>query len=160
MVDTPIRATDAIRGTRPSPRRGPREPTARPPAPPRLSLPLGRNLLLMLVINAVPVAALAWAAVTWHDERRRLLLPAAAVVAACLVIAVAAWAILPLGRWLRVWPRWHVRHARWWWLWLLPAALGLVAQLLLWLAAGAAVLAALVVAGLALWHLAPGQHLP
>jgi hypothetical protein len=118
-------------------------------------MPLARNLGIMALINILPIAALIWAATTWQGERRKLLPAAYGVVAACLVIAVAAWVLFPFARWLRAWPVWHLRHSRWWPLWLLPAALGLLANLALGLGAIAAVLAALWLVGQSLWHLAP-----
>ncbi len=118
-------------------------------------MPLARNLGIMALINILPIAALIWAATTWEGERRKLLPTAYVVVGACLAIAVAAWVLLPFARWLRAWPVWHLRHSRWWPLWLLPAALGLLAYLALGLGAIAAGLAALWLAGQSLWHLAP-----
>jgi hypothetical protein len=133
--------------------RPPRERSA--PAPPTLTMPLARNLGVMALINILPIAALIWAATTWEGERRKLLPAAYGVVGACLVIAVAAWVALPFGRWLRAWPAWHLRHSRWWPLWLLPAALGLLAWLAIGLCAIASVLSALALVAWSLWRIAP-----
>jgi hypothetical protein len=140
--------------------RSPRSPGREAGGPPRLVLPIWRNLGLMALLNIVPLLGLSWALVSWdhgphwrpHQERGLALTLGAAVV--CLVIAVSAWVLLPLARWLRAYPRWQLAHRRSWAWWLLPALLGWLAWALLGFGALIAVLASVLAVVLTVLHLA------
>jgi hypothetical protein len=112
--------------------------------PPRLHLPLWRNLGLMLLINIVPIVVMIWAfngsgdrpGLDAHTKR-----VAVGLVCACLVVAIVAWVLLPIGAWLRDYPRWCYLH-RSAWLWLLPTVAGFLAWMALAIVGVAAVLLA------------------
>jgi hypothetical protein len=117
-----------------------------PAGPPRLSLPLARNLGLMLLVNIIPISVMIWAFAGAKDRPGldpRMKRVALGIVCACLVVAVTAWLVLPIARWLRDYPRWCYLH-RSPWLWLLPTVAGFLAWMALATCAIAAVLAALV----------------
>ena len=130
--------------------------------PPRLTLPVWRNLGVMAVANLLPLAALGWFFIGYDPVQGLHLRPHAAgltsaivaVVAACAMIALAAWVLMPLARWLRAYPRWRLRHSRLWYLWLLPVALGDVTWLAVMSVAVVVVALSIVVVALSIASLA------
>jgi hypothetical protein len=130
-----------------------------PAGPPRLTIPLWRNLGMMLLVNCIPIAAMVWAFVRWdggphlrQDLDRRLLAVTVGSLSACAVVAVAAWLVLPIARWLRDYPKWCFLH-RSAALWFLPAVGGFLLWMVLAIAALVAVLASVVGIGYALLQL-------
>lgn len=117
--------------------------------PPRLSLPIWRNLGLMAIVNILPIMGMMWAFLEWDDGPRLrrgsdpgILRVALGTLAACAAIAVAAWVVLPIATWLRDYPRWCFFH-RSAILWFVPAVCGWVLWLALALVAFIAVFGAI-----------------
>jgi hypothetical protein len=126
-----------------------------PHGPPRLTMPLWRNLGLMLLVNIVPIVVMIWAFAGGKDRPGldpKAKSVALALVGACLVVAVCAWVVLPFARWLRDYPRWCFLH-RTAWLWLLPAVAGFLAWMAIAIVAVAAVLGAIVAIASAFFQL-------
>jgi hypothetical protein len=59
---------------------------------------------------------------------------------------------MPVARWLRVYPTWHLRRGPAW-AWIVPTCGGWLAWIALSLAGALAAAAALLVAGLGIWRL-------
>ncbi len=88
--------------------------------PPRLELRIVRHIKILLLLNILPLAALAWVGYAWWQKKiefntgqfsNRNWLTLAVILGSCVVIALAAWVILPIARWLRDYPRWHFAHS-------------------------------------------------
>ena len=105
--------------------------------PPRLDLRLWRRAKMILLLNVVPMAVAGYIALGWWQGRlhfrpgaQHSLVILGVVLGACVLFAIAVWVVLPLARWLRDYPLWHVRHGagiRWW----IPMALGTIAWVVL-----------------------------
>lgn len=101
--------------------------------PPRLRLHVGHHLKVLMVLNVLPLFGVAWLWWQWRaghvtlrsmsEESKTTLI----VVLVCgITFAVIAWFVMPVARWLRDYPLWHVRHGAsllWW----IPTALGAMA---------------------------------
>lgn len=130
--------------------------------PPRLRMQLGTRLKILLLGNCIPLAVLAW--MGWRVARgdewrladgvdgRRLVLTLAALLISCIILAVSAWVLRPVGRWLRDYPDWCMRH-RSAATWAIPAGLGWLAWFGLMVLAWSATLAAVVIIVTGLWEL-------
>ncbi len=115
---------------------------------------------MLAAINIIPLLGSLW--LWWqfsygqaHFRKpmgQELLWACAVVVIGCLIIASSCWLVMPVARWLRDYPSWHVRHGAWP-LWLLPAAAGWLSFLVLYLVAALTVVGSLVVIADGLWHL-------
>jgi len=121
--------------------------------PPRLDLQLWHWAKVLLLLNLVPLAGAAYIALGWWQGRltfvpgaQHSLVVLGVMLGACALFAVAVWVVLPLGRWLRDYPLWHVRHGAgiWWWI---PTALGFLAWVILAVLGMASALTGLVLIG-------------
>ena len=74
------------------------------------------------------------------------------VVVSGLAFAVITWFIMPVARWLRDYPTWHLRQGPAW-AWVIPAGGGWAAWIVLSLAGMLAAAAALLLAGIGIWNL-------
>jgi hypothetical protein len=70
----------------------------------------------------------------------------------CLLIAATCWLMMPFARWLRDYPTWQCQH-RSWVVWSIPAALGWLSFLAIYLLAAVTVVACLVIISYSLWDL-------
>jgi hypothetical protein len=139
-------------------RRGAPAPTATP-APPRLRFHLGHHLKLLLVLNIFPLLAGIWMWWNLHTGKATLKefsqeskTTLVIVLVAGVIFALTAWFVMPLARWLRDYPTWHLRRGPAW-AWIIPTCSGWLAWLALSTAGMLACAATLMVAGLGLWHL-------
>jgi len=145
-------------GTRTRAGKTPSRPTSSG-GPPRLQTNLWGGLKALLLINIVPLFALGYIAVMWalgkvtFDARMtpRTLLVIGVVLASCALFAFSAWVLAPVGRWLRDYPAWHARNTGP--VWLLPAALGWLAWVLIWFTCLASAVVCLLVTVKGLWLL-------
>ena len=121
--------------------------------PPRLDLRLWRRAKMLVLLNCLPLLVGGVIALGWWQGRLTLragsgqsLVALGAMLGACVLFAVAMWVLLPIARWLRDYPLWHVRNGsalRWF----VPTVLGTLAWIGLGMAGIAAALAALALLG-------------
>ena len=146
-------ASDGYERQRSTARRAPAE------TPPRLRLHLRHHLSLLLVLNILPITGALYVWWEWRagrvtlrtmDEASRTTL--VIVLLSGVAFAVIVWFIMPLARWLRDYPAWHLRRGPAW-AWIIPTCSGWLAWAALTLAGALAAAAAVLVAGLGLWHL-------
>ena len=127
--------------------------------PPRLRLHLGHHLKVLLVLNVLPLLGGIWLWWQWREgrvtlrtiseESKSTLL---VVLVAGVAFAVIAWLVMPVARWLRDYPTWHLRRGPAW-AWIIPTCGGWLAWFALTTAGMLAAAAAILVAGLGIWHL-------
>jgi len=127
--------------------------------PPRLRLHLGYHLKVLLVLNILPLLGAIWLWWQWragHVTMRSLSEESKTTLIVVLVsgvaFAVITWFIMPVARWLRDYPTWHLRRGPAW-AWFIPACGGWLAWMALTTAGMLAAAAAILVAGLGLWNL-------
>jgi hypothetical protein len=139
-----------------------REP-ARAPArggPPALAFHLTRRLSMLAFANVIPLIGGIWLwwQFSYGDAHLRmpvgnkLLWASAVTLIGCLLIAATCWLMMPLARWLRDYPTWQCQH-RSWVVWSIPAALGWLSFLAIYLLAAVTVVACLVIISYSLWDL-------
>ena len=127
--------------------------------PPRLRLHVGHHLKVLMALNVLPLFGLAWLWWQWRaghvtmrsmsEESKTTLI----VVLVCgIAFAVISWFVMPVARWLRDYPLWHLRRGPAW-AWFIPTCGGWLAWFALTSAGMIAAAAAILVAGLGLWHL-------
>ena len=108
---------------------------------------------MLVLLNCLPLLVGGVIALGWWQGRLTLragsgqsLVALGAMLGACVLFAVAMWVLLPIARWLRDYPLWHVRNGsalRWF----VPTVLGTLAWIGLGMAGIAAALAALALLG-------------
>ncbi len=127
--------------------------------PPRLRLHLMHHLKVLAVLNVVPLIGGLY--VWWQMRQGRVTLRSMSsesqstlvvVVVSGVAFAVIMWFIMPVARWLRDYPTWHLRRGPAW-AWVIPAAGGWAAWIILSLAGILAAAAAVLLAGIGLWNL-------
>lgn len=161
MATTAERNERSERGRTEHPRAGePRPGAAGRGGPPALALHLWQRVGMLAAINVIPLLGSLW--LWWqfsygqaHFRKpigQEWLWACAVVVIGCLIIASSCWLVMPVARWLRDFPSWHVRHGSWP-LWLLPAVAGWLSFLVLYLVAALTVMGSLVMIAAAFWHL-------
>lgn len=145
---------DQVSNERNEPRR-----TAPSESPPRLRLHLGHHLKVLLVLNVLPLLGAAYVWWQWREGRVTLRSfseeskTTLIVVLVCgVAFAVISWFVMPLARWLRDYPTWHLRRGPAW-AWIIPTCGGWLAWLALTAAGMLAAAAAILVAGLGIWQL-------
>lgn len=128
-------------------------------SPPRLRLHLGYHLKLLLVLNLLPIIGGIWLAWQLHTGRATLRefsqesQTTLVIVVACgVVLALSSWFVMPVARWLRDYPTWHLRRGPAW-AWIIPTCGGWLAWIALSTIGMLAAASAILVAGLGIWHL-------
>lgn len=121
--------------------------------PPRLDLRLWQRAKMLLLLNGLPLMVVGFVAHGWWQGRYTFragsiqsLIAIGIVLGTCALFAVAMWVLLPLARWLRDYPLWHLRNSpspRW----LALAGLGTLAWIGLGLVGAVSALAALALLG-------------
>jgi hypothetical protein len=134
--------------------------------PPRLRLHLGHHLKVLLVLNVLPLLGAIWLWWQWREghvtmrslseESKTTLI---VVLVSGIAFAVISWFVMPVARWLRNYPLWHLRRGPVW-AWIIPTCGGWLAWFALTLAGMLAAAAAILVAGLGIWHLFAGAGSP
>ena len=147
-----------------APTRGARErastsSSSSPGSPPVLRTGLWSGIKLLVLMNILPLFGLGWLAWGWWHGRVAFrnvtpdhVVAIAAIVVACALVAVSAWLVMPVARWLRDYPRWHFRHVsrlRWF----LPTVGGWVFWIALWLASAAAIAFVALVVAKKVWQI-------
>jgi hypothetical protein len=127
--------------------------------PPRLNLHLLHHLKVLMLLNLLPLAGGLWLWWQWragHVTLRTLSgesLATVLVVVVCgAAFAVIMWFVMPLARWLRDYPTWHLRRGPAW-AWIIPACGGWLAWAALSIAGLLAAAAAILVVLLGFWYL-------
>jgi hypothetical protein len=128
-------------------------------APPRLKLNLGHHLKVLLVLNVLPILGVIYVWWQWragrvtlrsmNEESKTTLI---VVLLSGVAFAVIVWFIMPVARWLRDYPTWHLRRGPAW-AWIIPTCGGWLAWLTLSAAGMLAAAAAILVSGLGIWNL-------
>lgn len=127
--------------------------------PPRLNLNLGHHLKVLLVLNVLPLLGVLYLWWQWragrvtlrsmNEESKSTLI----VVLLCgVAFAIIVWFVMPLARWLRDYPTWHLRRGPAW-AWMIPTAGGWAAWILLSMAGILAATAAVLLAAIGFWQL-------
>jgi hypothetical protein len=101
--------------------------------PPRLRLHLMHHLKVLMLLNIVPLLGGLYLWWQWsqgklslsgmNEESRATMV---VVLVCCVAFAVISWFVLPLARWLRDYPTWHIRRGPVW-AWIIPTASGWLA---------------------------------
>lgn len=146
-------------GTEPSQERREARRSTPAPTPPRLRFHLGHHLKVLLVLNILPILAGIWLWWNLHTGKATLRefsqeskTTLVIVLVAGAIFALTAWFVMPLARWLRDYPTWHLRRGPAW-AWIIPTCGGWLAWIVLGTAGMLACAATLLMGGLGLWHL-------
>ncbi len=149
MVVDPAKHPRSVTGTGTTPSDG----------PPRLRLHLGHHLKVLMMLNILPLVGglYVWwqwrqGRVTWRAMSSESQSTLVVVVICGVAFAVIVWLVMPVARWLRDYPTWHLRRGPAW-AWVIPAGGGWTAWLVLSLAGLLAAAAAVLLAGLGIWNL-------
>jgi len=127
--------------------------------PPRLRLHLGHHLKVLVVLNILPLLGAIWLWWQWRngqmtlrslsEESKTTLI---IVLIAGIAFALISWFVMPVARWLRDYPTWHLRRGPAW-AWFIPTCGGWLAWFALTAAGMLAAAAAILVIILGVWNL-------
>jgi hypothetical protein len=129
--------------------------------PPRLQLHLVKRLKFVLLVNALPLVA--GTIITWlwvngsitfgRFSADELLGRVLILLASLVVVGLSWWVLIPVARWGRDYPMWYFRHESRL-IWALPAALGWLTWVGLYVLSAFLTIVSLLVLVLGLWQLA------
>ena len=127
--------------------------------PPRLQLHLLHHFKVMMLLNILPLIGGLYLWWNWRagrvtmrsmsGESQSILI---VVIVSGLAFAVIAWFIMPIARWLRDYPTWHLRHGPAW-AWIIPTCGGWAAWIILNTAGILAAGLALLISAVGIWNL-------
>lgn len=127
--------------------------------PPRLQFHLLHHFKMMMMLNILPLIGGLYLWWNWRagrvtmrsmsGESQSILI---VVVVSGLAFAVIAWFVMPIARWLRDYPTWHLRHGPAW-AWLIPTCGGWAAWIILSTAGILAAGLALFITAVGMWNL-------